>query len=155
MSPIEQKLWDAMKECWGRSSTIRMSPAQHTTLADLSEWCDAVQSEGTIAVCAPQVLHDPYCIDFGVVALGDHSHVRIAIECDGHDFHERTKLQAMRDRSRDRTLVADGVTVVRFTGAEIWRNPNGCVAEVTRITASELQRQCEIRHIGKGVGNAS
>jgi hypothetical protein len=56
--------------------------------------------------------------------------VRICIEADGHDFHERTKEQAGRDKSRDRALAAEGWTVLRFTGSEIWKNPAGCVSEI-------------------------
>ena len=57
----------------------------------------------------------------------------IAIECDGHDYHERTKEQAAKDRSRDRILLADGLRVVRFTGSEIYRDANSCAAEVSTI----------------------
>lgn len=53
----------------------------------------------------------------------------LVIECDGHDFHERTKEQAKRDRKRDRALMAAGYHVMRFTGAEIWRDPHACVEE--------------------------
>lgn len=38
------------------------------------------------------------------------------IECDGHEFHERTKRQAARDRSRDRAIQAFGYRIFRFTG---------------------------------------
>jgi len=55
----------------------------------------------------------------------------LAVECDGHDFHERTKEQAARDRSRDRVLLEAGLPVVRFTGSEIYRNPQRCADEVT------------------------
>lgn len=58
-------------------------------------------------------------IDFVVEGLDGE---RIAIECDGHDFHERTPEQAERDRSRDRALTLDGWTVLRFTGREIYRS---------------------------------
>ena len=51
---------------------------------------------------------------------------RLAVECDGHDFHERTKEQAARDRSRDRELQDAGVTIYRFTGSEIHNDPIGC-----------------------------
>jgi very-short-patch-repair endonuclease len=56
--------------------------------------------------------------------------VCLAVECDGHDFHERTKEQAARDRSRDRALQAAGYTVMRFTGSELYRDPMRCVREV-------------------------
>lgn len=55
--------------------------------------------------------------------------VDLVIECDGHDFHERTPEQAERDRSRDRWMLAEGFTVIRFTGAEIVRNPVACAFE--------------------------
>ena len=56
--------------------------------------------------------------------------VRIAIECDGHDFHERTKEQARNDRSRDRALTLAGWTVLRFTGSEIHVDAIRCASDV-------------------------
>lgn len=55
---------------------------------------------------------------------------RAVIECDGHDFHERTKEQAERDRSRDRRLQAEGVRIFRFTGREIHRDASEVAYEV-------------------------
>ena len=54
----------------------------------------------------------------------------LVVECDGHDFHERTKAQAKTDRSRDRRLQAAGYTVFRFTGSEIHNDPCGCANSV-------------------------
>lgn len=56
----------------------------------------------------------------------------LIVECDGHDFHERTKEQAARDRSRDRWAQDNGYDVFRFTGSEIWRDPWGCGLQVLR-----------------------
>lgn len=58
---------------------------------------------------------------------------RIVIECDGHDFHERTKEQAARDKARDRALVQAKCTVLRFTGSELWRDPIGCAIQVIEV----------------------
>lgn len=55
---------------------------------------------------------------------------RLAIECDGHEFHERTPAQAEHDRKRDRWLQAHGFEVMRFTGREINRNPFDCAQQV-------------------------
>jgi very-short-patch-repair endonuclease len=55
---------------------------------------------------------------------------RFVVECDGHDFHERTKDQAANDRSRDRAMAMMGLTVLRFTGSEIWNDPLGCARQV-------------------------
>lgn len=68
----------------------------------------------------------PYRLDFAVTGPG----WKIDIECDGHDFHERTKEQAARDRSRDRELTLDGWTVLRFTGSEIHKNVAMCAEQV-------------------------
>lgn len=45
---------------------------------------------------------------------------KIVIECDGHDFHEKTKKQAARDKERDRFFAKEGYIVLRYTGSEIY-----------------------------------
>ena len=54
------------------------------------------------------------------------------IECDGHDFHERTKHQARHDKSRDRWMTANGIKVLRFTGSEIFADSSACAAETLK-----------------------
>lgn len=70
-----------------------------------------------------------YTIDFVIEAPGR----KIAIELDGHDFHEKTHTQAMKDRARERSIVRHGYTILRFTGTEIARNPRKCVEEVVAL----------------------
>jgi very-short-patch-repair endonuclease len=55
------------------------------------------------------------------------------IECDGHEFHERTKEQAARDKKRDRLLMSNGYHVIHFTGSEIFKSPGTCAQEVFNI----------------------
>ena len=62
----------------------------------------------------------------------------VAIELDGHDFHERTKEQARRDKSRDRGVAKLGWAVARFTGSEVHASPATCVSEVLAIAAKRL-----------------
>lgn len=57
---------------------------------------------------------------------------RLIIECDGHDFHDRTKEQASKDRRRDRTAALAGIDVFRFTGSDIWRDPWGCATQIVK-----------------------
>ena len=71
--------------------------------------------------------------DFLVTAQIQDKEARIAIECDGHDYHERTKEQAAYDKARDRALTAAGYTMLRFTGSEIWRDPTACAEEVSHV----------------------
>ena len=44
------------------------------------------------------------------------------IECDGHDFHEKTKEQATYDKRRERFLMTTGRKVLRFSGTEIFND---------------------------------
>jgi len=67
------------------------------------------------------------------LADGKQSHTPIvAVECDGHQFHERTKEQAARDKKRDRWFAQQGICLFRFTGSEIFKSPFECAFEVIR-----------------------
>lgn len=90
-----------------------------------------VTEQGCALAASPQVQCGPYRVDFlFVVESFSDKPFLVAVECDGHDFHERTKEQAQRDKSRDRELAAMGVQVLRYTGSEITRNARACVIEV-------------------------
>jgi very-short-patch-repair endonuclease len=54
---------------------------------------------------------------------------KLIVECDGHDFHELTKDQAQRDKSRDRILQTVA-PVFRFTGSEIWKDAHDCSYQI-------------------------
>jgi len=55
---------------------------------------------------------------------------KIAIELDGHNFHEKTKQQVVKDKKRERQIISKGYTVLRFAGSEIYNNPRACINEV-------------------------
>jgi very-short-patch-repair endonuclease len=67
-----------------------------------------------------------------------HEHYRIAIELDGHDFHERTKEQAIRDRSRDRAFTRSSYTILRFTGREVYQNAMNVIVEIQNTITDAL-----------------
>lgn len=71
-----------------------------------------------------------YRADFLLVGFNG---AAIIVECDGHNFHERTKEQAARDRQRDRDLQAAGFIVLRFTGSELWADPMKCGREAITV----------------------
>lgn len=97
----------------------------------------------------PQAIIADYRVDFCVFMLeskrGDSIESwrskPIAIECDGHDFHERTKGQAIRDRKRDRELQRLGFHVMRFTGAEIHHDALKCCHEVYDAIVDDFARR--------------
>jgi len=73
-----------------------------------------------------------YRLDFAVgLAAGDWPcGDRVAVELDGHEFHERTKEQVQRRNQRDRDLQGVGWKVFHFSGSEVVRHPVACVDEV-------------------------
>ena len=63
---------------------------------------------------------------------------KLVVECDGHDFHERTKEQAAKDRALDRSMMLIGQEFLRFTGSEIWRDPMGCADQILDWASGSL-----------------
>lgn len=57
-------------------------------------------------------------------------HRAVVIECDGHDFHERTKQQVIADNQRNRILRNHHFEVIRFSGSEIHNDPMQCAFDV-------------------------
>lgn len=144
-SPIEKKLRNALLSN-AESFDIEIVDYSDCPLVDIGEYDQASQS---VCVHTDQHHRDPECYgnpDGDQWAL--YSNVQIlsykidllltgvswpgvvAIECDGHDFHEKTKQQAAYDKSRDRELAAIGMTTLRCTGSEIHHSAERCVADV-------------------------
>lgn len=69
--------------------------------------------------------------------LAGKTFVKIIVECDGHDFHEKTKDQAARDKKRDRSFQMQGYKTFRFTGSEIYRDPFACAEEIAELIRIE------------------
>lgn len=81
-------------------------------------------------------LKSPIELDF-VLRAG---HKPVVVECDGHEFHQKTKAQVAKDRARDRYFVERGYIVIRYTGSEIRRNARLCAEQAIAIAMGELVR---------------
>lgn len=78
-----------------------------------------------------------YAIDFVVRSkVGSETRGTVAIELDGHDFHEKTKEQVAKDKKRERAIVKAGLPMLRFSGHEIWKDARACVLEVAEYFRS-------------------
>jgi very-short-patch-repair endonuclease len=107
-SPIETLLYSAM-----------------TITQALNGWAGSGPVLSKVLI-VPQYTWNGYRIDFALLKKD----FAVFVECDGHEFHERTPEQAERDRSRDRTIQEAGITIFRFTGREIFRNPFACADQI-------------------------
>lgn len=101
-----------------------------TSNLSLNDQTSIWQGNGIRMQC--QVLIAPHRVDF--VFNG-----RLVVEIDGHDFHDRTQEQASGDRGRDRDLLRSGFVVMRFTGADVYRNAISCADEVSDFCGEQTK----------------
>lgn len=111
-SPIECLLLGVMSWCWG-ALEVNSGPC-------CKKLTGSIHTQHPIG---------KYRVDIAVIA----ENIKLAIECDGHEFHEKTKEQAARDKSRKRFLTSQGWTVIEFTGSEIYNDPFQCVDDIVGI----------------------
>lgn len=74
-----------------------------------------------------------YRLDFAV------PEALVAIELDGHEFHEKTKEQVTYRNTRDRRLQALGWTVLHFSGSELFKGEAAVVSSVIEIVEAKLR----------------
>lgn len=108
---------------------VQMIVNEHPLAIHPGEWT---------GIIVPQVNCGRYRVDFLAGAIFyDRAEIFpiqiLAIECDGHDFHERTKAQAAYDRAKDRALQQMGMAVFRFTGSQLNADASSCHHETTRF----------------------
>lgn len=123
-SPIEQLMCLALKnnECQMRDyadcRTFSLIP-QHEIIANGRE----------------------YRLDFHLGLSVDNRPLKLAIECDGHQFHEKTKEQVARDKRREHDLILTGYVVVRFPGSEVYKDAAACADVVLQIIKNHANAQ--------------
>lgn len=61
----------------------------------------------------------------------------VIVECDGHDFHEKTESDRRYEKQRDRYFQRLGYKVIHFTGSEIVKDPFAAAAEAISIAIGE------------------
>lgn len=85
-----------------------------------------------------------YRVDFLIsVEYKNQGKTDYVIECDGHEFHQKTKEQVERDNKRTRNLQKAGYEIIRFSGTEIYYNAIKCAKEVLNIILSKCKYEKE------------
>jgi hypothetical protein len=142
-SPIEELMGAALIRAAG-TTAVWVNDPQHGRMVQFY----TATPEAGIAFLAPQsdiwARGRRYRLDF-LVGFGTEANFKaVAVECDGHDFHDRTKEQASADRARDRAVQAEGVLVARFTGADIHADALACAREVWEMVGLFPKRPAHI-----------
>lgn len=132
-SPIEQIMLAAL--IWARYGYERK-------LVEI--WNSADNPPQAAVVIAPQHQTEKHRVDFALfINIVANEQIKIVVECDGHDFHEKTKEQAARDKRRNRDLEIAGWRLLHFTGSEIWRDPRACADHVAALVTNEIEAQLQ------------
>ena len=121
----------------------------------IDEFIKGEMDQNTIYVMMQVDYHNLYRVDFMGIMKSNYLVngkfrdiiMYLAIECDGHDFHEKTKAQVAKDNSRDRYFLQNGIPTMRFSGSEIWRDPVKCVDEIIEHFSHQYWR--EVRTLEK------
>jgi len=109
-------------------------------------------------VLVPQHPVGPYRVDFLVIASWstpwtDPTQSTVIIECDGHEFHEKTKEQVAKDKKRERYIQSNSFSkVLRFSGSEIYNDPFECAAEIIGNLESVLEHNARKSKVEKCQG---
>ena len=113
MNDIERKFAEALcRECDVKSLEDMMDEEQHF-----------------LTLCDPQKPIGIYIVDF---YMEDCSNNKYVVEIDGHESH-KTKIQRYEDYVRERFLQKQLITVIRFTGSEVFVDAEKCVKECLEI----------------------
>lgn len=138
-SPIEKLLFFSL------SVLVRHTNPEHNDmviatsedhLVELTTVVDGVGLGRNRLIVQPQASFYGRRVDFRIYALdwrGPQEKWKwrtLLVECDGHNFHERTKEQSTRDKRKDRHATVEGIDTFRFSGSDIWKDPWGCAREI-------------------------
>ena len=150
-----QQLRDAsMEECRRVAQAALTKPGLESPLeaAFAAAW-----NMYTVSACAdrfspfhlaPQVQVDWYRIDFVVKVMTSvgfpnpywNRFPKLAIELDGHEFHEKSKEQVTRQNERERYLIGEGWKLLHYSGSEFYRDPFKCVSDAHHHAHNALMK---------------
>ena len=66
---------------------------------------------------------------------------KLAIECDGYEFHQKTKEQVQHDNEREYNLKMAGYEVLRFSGTQIYNNPLKCAEDTYNYIIKRVEEE--------------
>lgn len=134
-SPIERRLLVGLLVA---APSVPNCPASIMVRTNLEVWFGETSGWQTLTIKS-QAPVERYVADFELTIAEDTPQGSVStciyIECDGHDFHEKTKKQAAHDKKRDRLFVSKGLTFLRFTGSEIHASAVTCATEALGVLA--------------------
>jgi very-short-patch-repair endonuclease len=100
---------------------------------------------GDAFILKPQYSLGRYLYDWAILRK-ERQQPAILVECDGKEFHS-TPEQLRNDAQKDKLARSKGIFLRRFTGSEIHRAPDYCVAKILMTMWYQghlTQAQCDL-----------
>ena len=94
--------------------------------------CENKKYYSDFAICHYECFHDDLKEDF-----------RLIIECDGYEFHQKTKEQVEKDNNREYDIKMQGFEILRFSGKEIYNDAMGCALKTLKYIAKKNELKLE------------
>lgn len=64
----------------------------------------------------------------------------VTVECDGHDYHNKTKRQVSNGNKRSNAMQQNGLTVIHFSGSDLFRYPYQCAEEAYCVIIKKYKK---------------
>ena len=64
---------------------------------------------------------------------------KLIIECDGYEFHQKTKQQVQKDNEREYDLKMAGYEILRFSGSQIYNEPLKCAKDTYNYIMKKIK----------------
>lgn len=128
-----------LNEKFSRIESFIESPIERIAFYEIFDWVFSYMMDDIIELDV-QRRFGRYRTDIYVCCSYNNSKLEIVVECDGHEFHEKTKEQASRDKRRDRYFTKLGIVTLRYSGSEIVNNPSVITADIQEILAKRFPR---------------
>lgn len=122
-------------------------PPYDSPIEDIFAWYCTKYIRGDLALDTQvefNTQHGQFRVDF-VLADGDE---KVAVECDGHDFHD-----AFHDEFRDAILLGEGHlgTIYHFRGCDLTYYPEDCIWLMSFLNSRLFSERCrlQLNHLHK------
>lgn len=119
-------------------SAVPLERRDHYLLTPIeAPFYDALRDTGLTFAVQPwiQGVDRRYRVDFLVFSDGN----CVAVELDGHEFH-KSREDRSRDAERDRWLAGRKIQTIRWTGSQVYADPQGCVSELLNVLRAAAAR---------------
>lgn len=64
---------------------------------------------------------------------------KLIIECDGYEFHQKTRQQVQKDNEREYDLKMAGYEILRFSGSQIYNEPLKCAEDTYNYIMKKIK----------------